>query len=124
MKAAFPGFVAGVEDCPSGTTGEDGCTGRTGVIGTVEGLSLLNGGATTPTTAANANWTNTSRTAGWFNASNDRTATSVYNAIGAPKADYVPSQITAVNPSPLNNLGSAVIDGVLIQHMKLTTKGL
>lgn len=26
--------------------------------------------------------------------------------------------------SPLNNLGSAVIDGLLIQHMKITTKGL
>lgn len=28
------------------------------------------------------------------------------------------------NISPLNNLGSASIDGVLIQHLKLTTKGL
>jgi len=28
------------------------------------------------------------------------------------------------NISPLNNLGSAAIDGVLIQHLKLTTKGL
>ncbi len=26
--------------------------------------------------------------------------------------------------SPMNNLGSAVIDGVLIQHLKITTKGL
>ena len=28
------------------------------------------------------------------------------------------------NIGPLNNLGSAVIDGLLIQHLKLTTKGL
>ena len=27
-------------------------------------------------------------------------------------------------PSAINNLGSAVIDGMLIQHMKITTKGL
>ena len=25
---------------------------------------------------------------------------------------------------PLNNLGSAVIDGLLVQHLKITTKGL
>jgi len=29
-----------------------------------------------------------------------------------------------VNPSALNNFGSAVIDGLLIQHLKITTKGL
>ncbi|MBU3083779.1 hypothetical protein [Acinetobacter seifertii] len=28
------------------------------------------------------------------------------------------------NITPLNNLGSAVVDGLLIQHLKLTTKGL
>ena len=92
----------------------------------VRGLSRITDGYynMSPTTAANASWTNTSRTAGWFNASNDRTATSVYNSMGTLKADFVPTQTTAVNPSPLNNLGSAVIDGLLIQHMKLTTKGL
>lgn len=31
---------------------------------------------------------------------------------------------TINNSSALNNLGSAVVDGLLIQHMKLTTKGL
>ncbi|AXQ23282.1 hypothetical protein BEN71_14915 [Acinetobacter wuhouensis] len=31
---------------------------------------------------------------------------------------------TTTLTSPMNNLGSAVIDGVLIQHLKLTTKGL
>ena len=118
------GFIAGIEDCWTGESGTE-CQGD-GLTGGVRGLSRINDGYynMTPNTAANANWTNTSRTAGWFNASNDRTATSVYNSMGTLKADYVPSQITAVNPSPLNNLGSAVIDGVLIQHMKLTTKGL
>lgn len=52
-------------------------------------------------------------------------------------ADYVGTKFSSTDPyragmpattttslSPLNNLGSAVIDGVLIQHMKITTKGL
>ena len=119
------GFVAGIEDCGTDQSGTD-CQGDGGDLESVRGVSRLTDGYynMTPNTAANASWTNASRTAGWFNASNDRTATSVYNSMGTLKADYVPSQITAVNPSPLNNLGSAVIDGVLIQHMKLTTKGL
>ncbi|MEJ5206375.1 hypothetical protein WFW50_14380 [Acinetobacter junii] len=119
------GFVAGIEDCWTGQSGTD-CQGDGGATEGVRGLSRITDGYynMSPTTAANANWSNTSRTAGWFNASNDRTATSVYNSMGTLKADFVPTQITAVNPSPLNNLGSAVIDGLLIQHMKLTTKGL
>lgn len=32
--------------------------------------------------------------------------------------------VTPPGASPLNNLGSAAIDGLLIQHMKITTKGL
>ncbi len=35
-----------------------------------------------------------------------------------------PSAPTAQQAMPFNNLGSAVIDGILIQHMKITTKGL
>lgn len=140
MAAIGAGFVAGLEDCWNYGSGAADCYGVASDYDDVKGLSpnwtddssnSSNTGSPskfkfTPTanTAANANWTNTSRTAGWFNASNDRTATSVYNVIGAPKADFVPTQTTAVNPSPLNNLGSAVIDGLLIQHMKLTTKGL
>lgn len=129
-QLAALGFVAGLEDCWTGSSSGAECDGiADNDTGTrIKGWSRLNSGSgyltISPNTAANANWTNTSRTAGWFNASNDRTATSVYNAIGAPKADFVPTQTTAVNPSPLNNLGSAVIDGLLIQHMKLTTKGL
>ncbi|MGN5755326.1 hypothetical protein ACNQO8_11765 [Acinetobacter calcoaceticus] len=38
-----------------------------------------------------------------------------------PTANQAPA---LSNISPLNNLGSASIDGVLIQHLKLTTKGL
>lgn len=124
MRATFPGFKAGTEDCPSGTTGENDCTGRTGGSGATVGVSLLNGDERTPTTAANANWTNAGRNPAWLNAANNATAIAVYDASGTPKFKAVPTQITAVNPSPLNNLGSASIDGLLIQHMKLTTKGL
>ena len=51
--------------------------------------------------------------------------------------DYVGTKFSSTDPyragvpattttslSPLNNLGSAVIDGMLIQHLKITTKGL
>lgn len=38
-----------------------------------------------------------------------------------PTANQAP---VLTNISPLNNLGSAVVDGLLIQHLKLTTKGL
>ena len=123
MKAIYPGFVAGKDDCPSGASGEDDCTGRNSSLNGTVGVSVLNSGATSPTTAANASW-DTGRTAAWLNAVNDRTATAVYNSIGTPKVDAIPNQISAVNASPLNNLGSVAIDGLLIQHMKITTKGL
>ena len=35
-----------------------------------------------------------------------------------------PAFATPMSSVPINNLGSAVIDGLLIQHLKLTTKGL
>ncbi|MDO8416160.1 MAG: hypothetical protein Q7S87_08125 [Agitococcus sp.] len=35
-----------------------------------------------------------------------------------------PAFVQAKDSVPLNNLGSAVIDGMLIQHLKITTKGL
>ncbi|MBC6802242.1 hypothetical protein [Acinetobacter baumannii] len=38
-----------------------------------------------------------------------------------PTANQAPA---LTNITPLNNLGSAVVDGLLIQHLKLTTKGL
>jgi hypothetical protein len=52
-----------------------------------------------------------------------------YDANGVTKVWYsntVPTQpaAPAANAASLNNLGSAAIDGMLIQHMKITTKGL
>mgnify|MGYP006879919787 CR=1 FL=1 len=41
-----------------------------------------------------------------------------FQAAGTPAFAQPESSI------PLNNLGSAVIDGLLVQHLKITTKGL
>ncbi|MCU4414690.1 hypothetical protein KTH71_11725 [Acinetobacter sp. WU_MDCI_Axc73] len=51
----------------------------------------------------------------------DSTAKSA--AVRGVVLDNIPTSAT-INMSPQNNFGSAVIDGVLIQHMKITTKGL
>lgn len=74
---------------------------------------------------ANRNWANSS--AVWLTAGNNE----VNNLIGSnngmtgttfPTLNQAPAPV--INASPMNNMGSAVIDGVLIQHLKLTTKGL
>ncbi|MFI8145658.1 hypothetical protein [Acinetobacter sp. ABJ_C5_2] len=74
---------------------------------------------------ANRIWANSS--AVWLTAGNNE----VNNLIGSnngmtgttfPTLNQAPTPI--INASPINNMGSAVIDGVLIQHLKLTTKGL
>ncbi len=137
------GFIAGKEDCFTGQNGTD-CQGDGGATDAIRGLSSITDGyfRVTPNNANNANWAysstaNNQYTTGnraglpWYNAINNQQATNLYNSLNYPKAgggtltaDFIPTQITAVNPSPLNNLGSAVIDGLLIQHMKLTTKGL
>jgi hypothetical protein len=74
---------------------------------------------------ANRNWANSS--AVWLTAGNNE----VNNLIGSnngmtgttfPTLNQAPTPV--INASPMNNMGSAVIDGVLIQHLKLTTKGL
>ena len=63
------------------------------------------------------------------------TDSTVDNFIGGVNAGYGQTGVSyatnqAVDPTsqlkatPLNNLGSVVIDGMLIQHMKITTKGL
>ncbi|HGE6785500.1 TPA: hypothetical protein ACGBZH_002847, partial [Acinetobacter baumannii] len=43
-----------------------------------------------------------------------------------PNADINTYKLSGaqISSSVSNNMGSAVIDGVLIQHLKLTTKGL
>lgn len=67
----------------------------------------------------NLNWTNSAHNANWA----DSTAKSL--AIRGVTADMIPvDSSNSINLSPSNNFGSAVIDGLLIQHMKITTKGL
>lgn len=65
---------------------------------------------------ADLNW-DTQTNANWA----DSTAKSA--AVRGVVLDNIPTSAT-INMSPKNNFGSAVIDGMLIQHMKITTKGL
>ena len=76
-------------------------------------------------TTANRTWSATNLNgAAWLTSQN----TNVDNLLGIPgaTANY-PTANQAIAPTAsasFNNLGSAVIDGLLIQHMKITTKGL
>lgn len=80
--------------------------------------------------AANRAWTYATSGGAWLTASN----TTVDAFIGAGNGvTGGPNLATALNqapnpvvnnPMPTNNLGSVVIDGILIQHLKFTTKGM
>lgn len=83
-------------------------------------------------TLNNRNWTANGNPAVWMNPNN-----SAYPAANQRFKDFLgstytnnPQSIAPTTPvsapalSPLNNMGSAVIDGVLIQHLKITTTGL
>lgn len=67
--------------------------------------------------SSNISWSATGRAPNWA----DSTNTSAL--IRGVTLDNIPAAST-INTSPKNNFGSAVIDGLLIQHMKITTKGL
>ena len=74
------------------------------------------------TTATNLDWA--SQTPNWA----DSTARSiaVRNTLTSPaKLDVIPTNpSSSITMSPQNNFGSVAIDGLLINHMKITTKGL
>ena len=74
------------------------------------------------TTATNLDWA--SQTPNWA----DSTARSiaVRNTLTSPaRLDVIPTNPTSsITMSPQNNFGSVAIDGLLINHMKITTKGL
>ena len=96
------------------TSGSGTCSGTTTVNSSL-GVTLSN----------NVRPGYTTNDAYWFDASLDNTARGIYTTQFPTKSvDPVPTNITGVNASALNNLGSAAIDGLLIQHMKITTKGL
>jgi len=76
-------------------------------------------------TVANRTWSDTALNgAGWRTAANEN----LNNFIGSSNGTtgyVIPATNTAPTPiAPNTNMGSAVIDGLLIQHMKFTTKGL
>ena len=71
--------------------------------------------------AGNLSWT--TRTAAGANQPNWADSTSTSALIGGFALQNVPTTAT-INTSPTNNFGSAAIDGLLINHMKFTTKGL
>lgn len=116
------GFIAGLDECGPGETGNNACAGTSQSGEGVKGLSRLTILDFTAAKAENRQWAFGTRNneARWFNV-NGGLEKILYGSANDP-APAVPTG--GVNPSAMNNYGSAVIDGLLIQHMKLTTKGL
>jgi hypothetical protein len=116
------GFIAGLDECGPDETGNGMCAGTSQSGEGVKGLSRLTILDSTAAKAENRQWAFGTRNneARWFNV-NGGLEKILYGSANDP-APAVPTG--GVNPSAMNNYGSAVIDGLLIQHMKLTTKGL
>lgn len=116
------GFIAGLDECWPGESGNGACAGTSQSGEGVKGLSRLTTLNSTEAKAENRQWDYGSRNneARWFNV-NSGLEKILYGSANDP-APLTPTG--GVNPSATNNYGSAVIDGLLIQHMKLTTKGL
>lgn len=112
-------FAVGLYDCVNGVAGNN-CDGATGTGSGKFGVGVSQLDAK----AANRSWIDSSRTSlPWFKATGGSAAI-VYQQGTGKTAHVIPTAISVGNPSALNNLGSAVIDGILIQHLKITTKGL
>lgn len=83
-------------------------------------------------TLNNRNWTASGNPAVWMNPNNSAYPTAnqrFKDFLGStytnnPQSIAPTTPVSAPTLSPLNNMGSAVIDGVLIQHLKITTTGL
>ncbi len=74
-------------------------------------------------TIANRNWATSS--AIWQTTSNTNVNTILGQTVAPfPATNQAATPAVITNASPSNNLGSAVIDGLLIQHLKITTTGL
>ena len=116
---AAPPFVSGLYDCEGSVAGAN-CDGSGGGGGS--GTYGVGGTVVNPP-VANLGWDDPVRTSQiWYKATGS--AAGAYNIGTTKTADVIPTAITVGNPSALNNLGSVVIDGLLIQHLKMTTKGL
>lgn len=84
--------------------------------------------------SANRSWTATTIPGAWLTGvvAADQTAfnnfiTASNGTMALNNLNTLPNQAvdpTIVSATPFNNLGSAAIDGLLIQHLKITTKGL
>ncbi|KAF1020302.1 MAG: hypothetical protein GAK29_03673 [Acinetobacter bereziniae] len=79
-------------------------------------------------TTANRTWSDTNRNGAEWRTSPNTTVDNFIGAgngvTGAAILNNNMAQTPNISGTPMNNLGSAVIDGMLIQHMKITTKGL
>lgn len=79
-------------------------------------------------TITNRNWSTTNLNgADWRTVSNSTVDNFIGAANGVTGATINSTNMAptpTIGPTAFNNLGSAVIDGMLIQHMKITTKGL
>ncbi|MEG0131416.1 MAG: hypothetical protein RR677_08035 [Acinetobacter sp.] len=120
LQSLANGFVAGRDDCSGTTYTQAACSGAP-----VSGEGQFGVGTSSLPNANNMDWTYGTRgganTEGrWFNV-NGGLERILYGSVNDPAPT---SPTGGVNPSATNNFGSAVIDGLLIQHMKLTTKGL
>lgn len=109
-------------DADNGTFGDTGGAYTNAQIATCNGTTCdTDTGARNYTNIAapanNLSWDATGRAANWA----DSTNTSAL--IRKVTLDNIPTGAT-INTSPKNNYGSGVIDGLLIQHLKFTTKGL
>ena len=120
-------FVSGLYDCEGGVAGAN-CNGSTGGGGGVFGAGVDR----IDTKNDNRNWNlNATRGNTWFTAGMNQTSEEnlVFREV-LPAFAAIPTTLSTTlpqagpNPSALNNLGSVVIDGMLIQHLKVTTKGL
>lgn len=112
--------------CWGGQTSNSSASGVYGQGSTLQGDNgNLASGETAPS-ANNQSWTYNTRTnLPWFDAARSSVTSDYYGVKTGITPQVIPAAVSvSTNPSPLNNLGSAVIDGVLIQHLKLTTKGL
>lgn len=126
------GVIWGIQDCWIGTSGREsgsqcwGGTSSTGGTGAFGQGSVLQGSqGIEPPTANNQSWTYNRTSLPWFDAARSSVTSDYYGVKTGITPQVIPAAVSvSTNPSPLNNLGSAVIDGVLIQHLKLTTKGL
>lgn len=103
-------------DTPTCTTGFlTGCTSPNS--GTTPSYGSVNNRNWSASNLNGAQWRTNSNTIvdNFIGSSNGVTGTTISSNI-APTP--------TMSATPMNNLGSAVIDGMLIQHMKITTKGL